>query len=135
MNENEREYGGTEEERIREMAEKIIGCAYRVSNTLGVGFLEKVYENALAYELRKAGLKVEQQKAIKVYYEGVVVGVYTTDLLVEECVLTELKVAKAFDNIHMAQAINYLTATRLKMCVLLNFGKPRMEFKQVVKNL
>ena len=135
MNENEREYGKAEEQRIREVTDRIIGCAFNVSNTLGVGFLEKVYENALAHELRKAGLKVEQQKAIKVYYDGVVVGDFAADLLVEDCVLVELKVAKAFDNIHMAQSINYLTVTKLKMCLLLNFGKPRLEFKRVVKDL
>src|SRR3954453_17236190 len=73
------------------LSEKIIGCAFVVSNTLGVGFLEKVYENALAHELRKAGLLVEQQHAITVHYDGVVIGSYTADLLVEKVVLVELK--------------------------------------------
>ena len=121
--------------RINDAAEKVVGCAYKVSNTLGVGFLEKVYENALVIEIRKAGLGVEQQHPVTVFYEGDVVGNYEADLLVEDCLLVELKVAKAFDDVHMAQCINYLRATGKKMCLLLNFGKARMDFKRVVLNL
>jgi GxxExxY protein len=106
-----------------------------VANTLGVGFLEKVYENALAHELRKAGLKVEQQHPIAVYYDGVLVGDYDPDLFVEGCLLVELKVARAFDDVHMAQCLNYLRATGHRMCLLLNFGQSRMEFRPVVLNL
>jgi len=121
--------------RINDTAEKVIGCAFTVSNTLGIGFLEKVYENALAHELRKAGLSVQQQLAITVHYDGAVVGTYDADLLVEGCLLVELKVAKAFDSTHMAQCINYLRATGKKMCLLLNFGQSRMDFKRVVLDL
>jgi GxxExxY protein len=81
---------------------RIIGCAFTVGRKLGCGFLEKVYENALALELKRAGLTVEQQKGLDVYYDDVVVGRYEADLLVEECVLVELKAVKAFDEIHMA---------------------------------
>ena len=124
-----------ERERIKDVAERVIGCAYTVSNTLGVGFLEKVYENALAHEMRKADLKVETQHPITVQYDGVIVGEYAADLLVEDCVLVELKAVKSFDNVHLAQCLNYLRATGLKMCLLVNFGNPRMEYKRIVMNL
>lgn len=113
------------------ITEKIIGCAYTVSNSLGVGFLEKVYENALVHELRKAGIKLVQQEPIKVFYDGVVVGDYFADLIVEGCVLVELKACKALDQAHQAQSINYLKATGLRVCLLLNFGKSRLEIKRL----
>ena len=103
------------------LSERIIGGAFRVMNTLGSGFLEKVYENALAHELRKAGLQVSQQHAIVVRYDDVIVGEYAADLLVEGTVVVELKVVKAFDRVHIAQSINYLKATGLDVCLLLNF--------------
>src|SRR6185369_17253877 len=101
-----------------QITEKVIGCAYTVANALGTGFLEKVYENALAHEIRKNGLDVNQQSAISVLYDGIVVGEYVSDLLVENEILVELKAVKALDNIHMAQCMNYLRATGLKVCLL-----------------
>ena len=118
--------------RLDEITEKIIGCAFRVANVLGCGFLEKVYENALAVELRKSGLRVEQQAPIQVMYEGVVVGDYVADLLVEECVLVELKAVKSIDEVHTAQCLNYLKATGLKVCLLINFGRPKVKVKRIV---
>ena len=118
--------------RLDEITEKVIGCAFRVANVLGCGFLEKVYENALAIEIRKAGLGVEQQAAVRVWYEGVVVGEYSTDLLVEKSVLVELKAAKSLNEVHMAQCLNYLKAANLKVCLLINFGRPKIEVKRVV---
>lgn len=118
---------------INQITESIIGCAYAVSNNLGCGFLEKVYENALAHELRKANLVVAQQHPIKVVDDGVIVGDYIADLTVEGVVLIELKVAKGFDEIHLAQCLNYLKATGLTICLLINFGKPRVEIKRIVK--
>ncbi len=115
-----------------EITEKIIGCAYTVANTLGAGFLEKVYENALAHEIRKTGLDVKQQSPITVYYDGVVVGEYVADLVVENEVIVELKSAKSLDNVHMAQCLNYLKATGRKVCLLINFGSPRIELKRIV---
>jgi len=115
-----------------QLSERIIGCAYSVSNGLGAGFLEKVYENALAHELRKAGLRVEQQRPLRVEYDGVVVGEYAADLLVEGCVLVELKAVKEFDEIHLAQCLNYLKATGLSLCLLINFGKPKAEVRRIV---
>ncbi len=88
------------------ITEGIIGCAYAVGKTLGCGFLEKVYENALAHELRKAGLNAEQQPPIQVRYDGVIVGDYVADMLVEDCVLLELKAVKVLDEIHLAQCLN-----------------------------
>ena len=111
---------------LNQLTELIIGCAYKVSNGLGCGFLEKVYENALAHDLRKAGLSIEQQKPIVVRYDGIVVG----DLVVEGVILIELKVCKAFDEIHDAQCLNYLKATGFPLCLLINFGRPRVEIKR-----
>src|SRR3972149_11296752 len=105
------------------LTERIIRCAFTVSNDLGCGFLEKVYENALAHELRKAGLSVRQQCPIQVCYDGQVVGDYAADLLVEDCVLLELKALKELDDVHLTQCLNYLKATGLSLCLLLNFGK------------
>lgn len=117
---------------IETVTGKIIGCAYTVANTLGSGFLEKVYENALAHELRKAGLPVRQQASIDVYYDGVLVGEYVADLMVENSVLVELKAVKVLDNIHLAQCMNYLKATGLQVCLLINFGTPRIEIKRIL---
>jgi GxxExxY protein len=118
--------------RLNAFTEKVIGCAYQVSNTLGVGFLEKVYENALLYELKKAGLRVEQQCPLKVYYDGIEVGEYFADLLVESSVLVELKASREIDEVFMAQCINYLKATGLSVCLLINFGTSRIGIKRVV---
>ena len=117
---------------VNDVTEKIIGCAYKVVNELGSGFLERVYENALAHELRKAGLRVAQQERVEVHYDGVVVGEYVADLVVEDEILIELKVAKALEKIHMAQCINYLKATGLRVCLLINFGTPRIQIKRIV---
>jgi GxxExxY protein len=122
----------TDEMRFGRLSERIIGCAITVANTLGAGFVEKVYENALAHELRKAGLPVEQQYGIVVQYDGVIVGEYTVDLLVDHTVLVELKAVKALDDIHRAQCLNYLKATGLQLCLLINFGNPRLETKRLV---
>ena len=116
------------------LTEKIIGCAFAVSNGLGCGFLEKVYENALAHELRKAGLRVRQQWPIRVRYDAEIVGDYAADLLVEDSVLLELKAVKQLDDVHLAQCLNYLKATGLRLCLLLNFGKPKVEVKRIVNS-
>ena len=108
---------------INKITETIIGSAYKVGNTLGCGFLEKVYENALAYEIRRQGLNVKQQESIKVFYEA--------DLWVENKVLVELKAVRNLDDIHRAQCLNYLKATAVKICLLINFGNPRVEVKRI----
>lgn len=116
---------------LNPITEKIIGCAYKVGNTLGVGFLEKVYENALAVELQNNGLHVRQQHAVKVYYEGVIVGEYIADLLVEEKILVEIKAVKVIDDVYIAQCINYLKATGLRLCILINFGTRRVGIRRL----
>ena len=119
-------------EEMDKLSEQIIGCAYAVSNGLGAGFLEKVYENALAHELRKSGLQVKQQHPLSVQYDGVIVGEYAADLLVEGCLLVELKAVKELDEVHLAQCLNYLKAANLPLCLLINFGKPRADVRRVV---
>ena len=116
------------------LSEKVIGGAYTVSNKLGCGFLEKVYENALAFEIRKLGCFVETQKPLNVIYDGVIVGEYFADLIVENCLLIELKTAVAFSDNHKAQCINYLHATKFPLCLLINFGRPRVEIKRIFES-
>ncbi len=119
-------------EHLNQLSNKIIGCAYTVSNTLGVGFLEKVYENALVIELRKSNLQVEQQFPIQVTYDGEPVGEYFADLVVENEILIELKTVNAISELHQAQCINYLKATGYRICLLLNFARPKIEVKRLV---
>ncbi|MBS0641031.1 MAG: GxxExxY protein [Proteobacteria bacterium] len=121
----------TPNDRHDRLTEQVICCAFTVHNTLGAGFLEKVYENALAHELRKAGLSVRQQQSVDVHYDTIIAGTYIADLVIEARLAVELKAVKALDNIHMAQALNYLRASDLPTCLLLNFGRPRMEIRRV----
>ena len=120
---------------LNAMSKQIIGCAFTVANKLGCGFLEKVYENALAHELRKAGLAVMQQRGIDVTYDDIIVGEYFVDLLVDDAILIELKTAAKLNVIHRAQCVNYLRATGKRLCLLMNFGTPRLEIRRVVLNL
>ena len=115
-----------------EITHKIIGSAYAVANQLGAGFLEKIYENSLFIELKKQGLVVRQQKAIGVYYDSILVGEYVADLYVERRVIIELKAVKKLDDIHHAQLINYLKASRNVYGLLINFGNPRVEIKRIL---
>jgi len=117
---------------IDRVTEKIIGCAFTVGNRLGCGFLEKVYENALVIELRRAGLHIAQQQLMKVLYDEVVVGTYLADVVVEDSVLVEIKAVKLLDEIHSAQCLNYLKATGLPLCLLINFGRPRVDIKRLI---
>ena len=119
---------------IDQLTRTIIGAVYRVSNTLGIGFLEKVYENALAIELRNSGLAVEQQFPLRVFYCGIPVGEFSTDLLIEGCVVVELKAARTLEEVHSAQCMNYLRAAGLNVCLLVNFGSPRAQIKRIVSN-
>jgi GxxExxY protein len=119
---------------LNEVTERIIGGAFTVANRMGSGFLEKVYENALSHELRKAGMKAEQQKRLAVHYDNVLVGEYIADLIVEETVLVEIKAAANLDKAHMAQCLNYLRATGLSLCLLINFGNPRVQIQRIINN-
>ena len=117
---------------LDQITEKVIGCAHLVSNGLGCGFLEKVYENALAVELVQSGLKVVPQQKIEVRYKGVMVGEYIADLVVEDSVIIEVKAVKVLEQIHAAQCLNYLKATGYHVCLLINFGTPKAGIKRIV---
>ncbi|HEY5900925.1 MAG TPA: GxxExxY protein [Anaerolineales bacterium] len=114
-----------------ELTAEIIAAYYAVYNTLGPGFLEKVYENALTLELQKKGFSVERQVPICVYYEGQPVGEYFADVLVNGLVILELKVAEEIVKAHEYQLVNYLKATSLEVGLILNFG-PKPEFKRKI---
>ena len=114
-----------------EITEKIIKAFYKVNNTLGFRFLEKVYENAMVIELRKDGFYVQQQKSIKVHYEKKEVGNYFADLLVNDLVIIELKASESLCEEHEAQIINYLKATDIEVGLLLNFGR-KAEFRRKI---
>ena len=113
------------------LTERIIGCSFKVSNALGCGFLEKVYENALAHELRKAGFQVEQQKRVEVFYDEALVGSYDADIVVNQVLIIEVKALRALDEAHTAQTLNYLKGTGLRLGLLINFGAPKVEVKRV----
>jgi GxxExxY protein len=119
-------------EQLNRITGDIIGAAQRVSSGLGCGFLEKVYENALALELRRNGHRVSQQHAVDVRYLQEIVGQYYTDLLVDGCVVVELKSVPSLGNNHRAQCLNYLRATGLRLSLLLNFGRPRLQYERVI---
>lgn len=112
------------------LTETIIGCAMKVHSALGPGFLEPVYQKALAHELQKAGLKIECEKPITVHYDGVVVGDFFADLLVDDKVMLELKANQTLAPANEVQLVNYLTATGIEIGLLLNFGAERLEFKR-----
>ena len=114
-----------------ELTNKILKAFYKVYNTLGYGFLEKVYQRALLIELRKMGLSCQEEQAIKVYYDGEVVGDYRADIVVDQCVIIENKAAEALVYQNECQLINYLKATEIEVGLLLNFGK-EPEFKRKI---
>lgn len=115
----------------KDITDKILKAFYKVYNELGFGFLEKVYENALIIELRKMGLSCIRQQPIKVHYEGNLVGEYFADIIVENCVILELKATEGIVEEHEFQLINYLKATDIEVGLLLNFGK-KLEFKRKI---
>ena len=106
-----------------EITESIIKSYYKVYNKLGYGFLEKVYENSMAFELRKAGLEVKCQHPISVLYENEIVGEYFADIIVNDVVVIELKATKEISEENECQLINYLKATNIELGLLMNFGK------------
>jgi GxxExxY protein len=120
---------------INDITYAVRGAVFEVNRTLGPGFLEKVYENALLVELRKRGLKADSQVPIKVSYKEEVVGEYVADILVEDKVIVELKAVESLEKIHEAQLLNYLRATRIQVGLLVNMKYPRAEIKRMVFNL
>lgn len=126
----------------KEITAEIINSFYKVYNTLGYGFLEKVYENALSIELKKKGLNCKRQKPITVFYEDEIVGEYFADLIINDEIIIELKACETLIEEHEIQVVNYLKATKIEVALLLNFGKtPEIkrkiysnEFKKINKN-
>jgi len=115
------------------VTETIIGCAYRVYNKMGFGFLESVYEKCLLIEMRNAGLDAELQKSIIVYYEGEVVGEFVADIIVNDAVIIELKSVRRIVRAHEVQLVKYLVATGKPVGLILNFGERKVEIKRKVK--
>ena len=117
---------------FEELSSKIIRSAIEVHKKVGPGFMESIYEKALCVELRNRGINFEQQKEVKIYYDGQEVGLHRVDIVVEEEIIVELKAIKDFNDTHFAQLRSYLKATGLKVGLLLNFAKSKLEIKRVV---
>jgi GxxExxY protein len=118
-----------------ELTEKVIGCAYRVYNKMGFGFLESVYEKCMLIELKKANLDSESQKPITVYYDNETVGEFIADIIVNDTVILELKSVRRIIRAHEVQMVNYLVATGKHVGLILNFGERKVEIKRKVKDL
>jgi len=116
----------------KDLSYKIIALALEVHNELGCGFLEKVYENALMILLDREGIPARQQSPANVYFQEKIVGQYFADILVDNKLILELKTVDIIANIHIAQVLNYLRATGIKLGLVLNFGKPKFEYKRLV---
>jgi GxxExxY protein len=119
----------------KNVTETVIGCAYRVYNKMGFGFLESVYEKCLLIELLKAGLDAEAQKPITVYYDDEIVGEFVADIIVNDTVILELKSVRRVIKAHEVQLVNYLVATGKPIGLILNFGESKVEVKRKVKDL
>jgi GxxExxY protein len=119
---------------LNEITYEINGAAFEVNKVLGGGFLEKVYENALFFELKKRGLKAEAQYPITVNYKDEVVGDYFADILVEDSIIVEVKAVDSIQPIHEAQLLNYLKATGITVGLVINFKHPKAEIKRLVRN-
>ena len=115
-----------------DITEKIIGCAFKIYNRMGFGFVESVYENCMMIELEKAGLQAEAQKDIKAFYDDKMVGRFVVDVLVEDIVVVELKSVSAIVQAHEVQLVNYLVATRKPVGLIINFGEFEVEVKRKV---
>jgi GxxExxY protein len=121
----------TDRTQANALMERVIGAVFEVSNTLGVGFLEKVYERALVRELAIRGVRAMAQVPLTVRYKGDEVGEYFADILVEDVLMVELKCAEGLANEHTAQCLNYLKASGLGLCLLVNFQRPQVEYKRI----
>jgi GxxExxY protein len=122
-----------EREFLESLTERVLAAIFEVSNTLGAGFLEKVYERALLKELALRGISAIPQASFTVVYKGQSVGEYCTDLLVEDVLVVELKCVERLANEHTAQCLNYLRASGRSVCLLVNFQKPKVEWKRIVQ--
>jgi len=119
----------------KELTEKIIGCSFKVYNKMGFGFLESVYEKCLHIELKKIGLNIESQKPINVFYDDQIVGEYVADIIVNDLIILELKSVRRIVQAHEIQLVNYLTATRKPVGLIINFGEQKVEIKRKVRDL
>ena len=119
-------------EPLDELSERVIGAVFEVSNSLGAGFLEKVYEKALLRELGLVGIRVAAQAPFSVLYKGHCVGEYFADILVEGALMVELKCVERLGNEHTAQCMNYLNASGISVCLLVNFQRPKVEWRRIV---
>jgi GxxExxY protein len=124
----------TDECRHKALTERIIQAAFTVHNTLGSGFLEKVYENAMVIELGKAGLNIVQQAPLQVTYNGSIVGEYYADLVVDNKILLELKAVSHILPVHEVQLVNYLKATETEVGLLINFANKRVEVRRKIQS-
>ena len=114
-----------------EITERILKCAFEVQNTLGCGFLEKVYENAMIVALKSDGLEVAQQVPLRVHFQEILVGKYVADTIVSSTVLVEIKATEVNPPIYVAQVLNYLKATGLPVGLLINFGSPKLHYRRL----
>ena len=121
--------------KYKEITEKVIGCAFRVYNKMGFGFLESVYEKCMQIELKKAGLNSESQKPIIVLYDEKIVGEFIADLVIEDILIVELKSVKKIIKIHEMQLVNYLVATGKPVGLIINFGELKVDIKRKLKDL
>jgi GxxExxY protein len=116
-----------------ELSERVIGCAMTVINRLRCGLPEKVYENALAIELRKVGHQVDSQKEFPIHYDGIPIGKLIPDLLIDDLIIVDTKVVSNFADEHIAKMLGYLAVTGLELAILINFRYPRLRWKRVVR--
>lgn len=117
---------------LQPVTEQLIGAAFEVHNTLGYGFLERVYQKAMQVELQSRGIQVELEPQIKVRFKGVIVGDYAADLLVADKIIVEIKVDATYQAVHEAQLLNELRGTGMKLGFLINFGREKVEYKRMV---
>jgi len=120
--------------KYKELTEQIIGCAMRVHNTLGNGFQEVIYQRCLSIEMERAGISFNREMEMTIYYDGIAVGTRRVDFFVESCIMVELKALINLDDVHLAQAINYLEAYKMEIGLLINFGAKSLQFKRVHNN-
>ena len=121
-----------EEASTTPISRRVIGCAFAVSNSLGSGFVESVYEGALSLELAEQGIAFERQAPLRVFYKGQIIGSFIADLIVERVLVVELKALNKLSSEHEAQVMNYLKASGLGVGLLLNFGAPKLEIRRIV---
>ena len=123
------------EYKFSDLTEKIIGCCMKVHNKLGKGFQEVIYQRALALEMDKINLGFTRELEMPIFYDEVEIGARRVDFLVEEKVLVELKAITKLENVHLAQALNYIEAFKLEIGLLINFGNTKLEFRRLIKNI